>query len=483
MSYKYSKFVIIISTALMTIFLSACSSDSAWQKNMNMGERYLQDENYQDAISAFSKAIEINDKKPEAYIERGNVYAILEGNENKLLAISDYEKALTIDESLVNIYKKLYDIYIEEGLNEQAKNILQIGTEKTCDETLTALLDDFVKNEKASLTANVNIERIDNSIYNESGEKVCDIYFDKATIEPVRDKDTTINKLIEKNENEFLNLHNDEREDIIRDSKLIGVKFSDTMSAEITNNDNGILSIRYTQDYMMGGVHSIEHTGVIYDLKTGKEAELENIFNINAELLSEYFKAITRRYVAENYISDLNDNVAETINNYTIKDYKAYIKNGEVFLCIPTYSLTYGAVGSFEIPTSLYLDASKNISPDNLAQTLYNSDNNGIWYEYNIYSSEYEQPYGEINIIETVSDGKIKCAGALMNSGFSVDFGEGNYAINANKFDINLLSGTKLGKYIYTIVPIGQSLVLEKASENKLFEDETYIVLQKPTKY
>ena len=70
-----------------------------------------------------------------------------------------------------------------------------------------------------------------------------------------------------------------------------------------------------------------------------------------------------------------------------------------------------------------------------------------------------------------------------MNSGFSVDFGEGNYAINANKFDINLLSGTKLGKYIYTIVPIGQSLVLEKASDNKLFEDETYIVLQKPTKY
>ncbi|MBD9219684.1 MAG: tetratricopeptide repeat protein [Clostridiales bacterium] len=133
MSYKYSKFVIIISMVLMTIFLSACSSDSAWQKNMNMGERYLQDENYQDAISAFSKAIEINDEKPEAYIERGNVYAILEGNENKLLAISDYEKALTIDESLVNIYKKLYDIYIEEGLNEQAKNILQIGTEKTCD--------------------------------------------------------------------------------------------------------------------------------------------------------------------------------------------------------------------------------------------------------------------------------------------------------------------------------------------------------------
>ena len=53
----------------LTLGLTACGDNSAkWQEQYDLGQRYLTDGNYEEAILAFTAAIEIDPKRPEAYL-------------------------------------------------------------------------------------------------------------------------------------------------------------------------------------------------------------------------------------------------------------------------------------------------------------------------------------------------------------------------------------------------------------------------------
>lgn len=56
----------ISSVLLSLVLLTACSN--AWQKHYDLGMKYLSDGNYEEAIIEFEAAIEIDDKKAEAYV-------------------------------------------------------------------------------------------------------------------------------------------------------------------------------------------------------------------------------------------------------------------------------------------------------------------------------------------------------------------------------------------------------------------------------
>lgn len=45
-----------------------------WQEQYDLGIRYLSEGNYEEAIIAFTAAIEIDPKRAEAYVGRGNAY-------------------------------------------------------------------------------------------------------------------------------------------------------------------------------------------------------------------------------------------------------------------------------------------------------------------------------------------------------------------------------------------------------------------------
>lgn len=71
----------------------------SWQAQYDLGVRYLSEENYEEAILAFTAAIEIDPKRPEAY-------------------------------------KQLAEVYYELGEDEKAENILRQGYEETGDNSL-----------------------------------------------------------------------------------------------------------------------------------------------------------------------------------------------------------------------------------------------------------------------------------------------------------------------------------------------------------
>lgn len=127
---------------LFALLLCSCGQPSTgrseegkgltWQEQYDLGVRYLSDGNYEEAIIAFTAAIEIDPKRSPAYVGRGDAYVLSgETKDNLTAARLDYEKAIELDELLAEAYLGLADVYIRQGDYDKALEILQQGLEKT----------------------------------------------------------------------------------------------------------------------------------------------------------------------------------------------------------------------------------------------------------------------------------------------------------------------------------------------------------------
>jgi len=130
---------------LILCFLSGCASkqeetehEYTWQEQYDLGMKYLLEENYEEAILAFSEAIKIDPKQAHAFVGRGDAYV---GKLDMLSAEKDYLEALQLDKEFQEIYEKLADLYFKNGDNKKAKEILLKGYEETGDERLKKWAD------------------------------------------------------------------------------------------------------------------------------------------------------------------------------------------------------------------------------------------------------------------------------------------------------------------------------------------------------
>ena len=60
------------------LLLSACGGNSAgtWQEQYDLGVRYLSEGNYEEAVIAFTAAIDIDPKQALSYVGRGRAYIL-----------------------------------------------------------------------------------------------------------------------------------------------------------------------------------------------------------------------------------------------------------------------------------------------------------------------------------------------------------------------------------------------------------------------
>lgn len=137
-------------TALFTVLallmgLCACTKKAAeptWQERYDLGVRYLSEGNYQEAIIAFTAAIEIDEMKVLAYLGRGDSYSELLEYEK---AKSDYLAALEMDSSIPDVYLKLSRLYCKTEKLNAAINILYTGL-LHCQDPDGLLLTEYRKN-------------------------------------------------------------------------------------------------------------------------------------------------------------------------------------------------------------------------------------------------------------------------------------------------------------------------------------------------
>lgn len=71
---------IALLSILILVSCCACGQEAAaesmptWQEHYDLGVRYLSEGNYDEAIIAFTAAIEIDPKRPEAYLSLADAY-------------------------------------------------------------------------------------------------------------------------------------------------------------------------------------------------------------------------------------------------------------------------------------------------------------------------------------------------------------------------------------------------------------------------
>ena len=87
---------------------TSAASAPTWQEQYDLGVRYLSEGNYKEAIIAFTAAIEIDPKRPDAYAKLAEVYT----------AQGDWQAA-------ADILEKGYDATGDEGLRQQLEQAQQ----------------------------------------------------------------------------------------------------------------------------------------------------------------------------------------------------------------------------------------------------------------------------------------------------------------------------------------------------------------------
>ncbi len=79
------------------------------QEQLDLGARYLQELNYEQALAAYTAAIELEPDNSDIYVLRGNVYALMEEYPE---ATDDYTQAIELDEQNISAYLGRGDVYL-----------------------------------------------------------------------------------------------------------------------------------------------------------------------------------------------------------------------------------------------------------------------------------------------------------------------------------------------------------------------------------
>ena len=97
----------LLLTLALVLGLAGCGQKApTWQEQYDLGVKYLSEGNYQEAIIAFTAAIEIDPKQPDAYLKAAEAYAV-SGDSESAIEILTRGVDATGDAGLSNYLEKL----------------------------------------------------------------------------------------------------------------------------------------------------------------------------------------------------------------------------------------------------------------------------------------------------------------------------------------------------------------------------------------
>ncbi len=201
-----------------------------------------------------------------------------------------------------------------------------------------------------SNSAEVTIERKDFSIKNEDGSFSAKIYYDLPHVTGGGTAAETINTALQADFEQYQEPLQNEVAEYLHDKPYPEDTYLYTVTSEATQNGDGVLSIRYETTWFMGGVQNTDHYGMTFDLSTGRKLTIPDLIAVSPDVL---LRQLQPRILDKG--TNLDSNAAETVAAYTLQELTFYIRDRELWVCIPTYELAGGFAGSFEIPCQVYI--------------------------------------------------------------------------------------------------------------------------------
>lgn len=105
---------ILLSIIFSVFVVSACgqSTKTSWQEQYDLGVLYLSEGNYEEAIIAFTAAIEIDPKQPDAYLKIADAYVAI-GNIDSAIATLEQGYEQTQDNQILECLEQLQNYSID----------------------------------------------------------------------------------------------------------------------------------------------------------------------------------------------------------------------------------------------------------------------------------------------------------------------------------------------------------------------------------
>ena len=126
--------------------------------------------------------------------------------------------------------------------------------------------------------------------------------------------------------------------------------FINTASGKVTYNKKGVISIRYSKNWYLGGVYQADTFGDTFSLKTGKRLRVLSV------VAKKYAKAgKLRKAIASKLRSKYGYDVQSSFNtryaaNKDLKNVAFYLsKKGKVVVCFPKYDIAAGYMGALTV--------------------------------------------------------------------------------------------------------------------------------------
>ncbi|WP_349943962.1 tetratricopeptide repeat protein [Lacrimispora sp. BS-2] len=132
-------------------------------RKLSLGDRYLNEQEYEKAILAYQSAIEIDPRQVEAYIGMADAYKGMKNPEMAAELLKLGWEAVP-DERLktriIRVYTDLYKQYMDEGEYEKAHDILTDAYEMTRDSEIRKLLDELETRQEQSQAQQELLEQL-----------------------------------------------------------------------------------------------------------------------------------------------------------------------------------------------------------------------------------------------------------------------------------------------------------------------------------
>lgn len=244
---------------------------------MDLGNRYLSELKYSEAVNAFTKAIDIEPKRSQAYEGRADAYSYMQEYD---LAIADYERAIELaPDNGDEIQIKLDDLRESSGPESAVESEANAGTSEN-----TANPEEKNENIAASEEKNagskIPVLKLE-EIYQQNDAGDCDMRYERLSLGDGTDVlYPELNAALVSFSDECASAIEKAYQELVETADEIADDLMVYQSFALGRSDEKVFSVNIGYSDYRGGAHgSYQNTGATFDAKSGARLSLGDICN------------------------------------------------------------------------------------------------------------------------------------------------------------------------------------------------------------
>ncbi len=159
--------ICVIALIILAVVLTSGNDSRTWRDYYDLGMQYLEEGNYEEAIVAFTSAIELDDSQSIVYVGRGDAYA---GMAREAEERGDFEEAEELYANAAEDYEQAVQLGDEEDAADKLERI-QAAMERVAEQIAAAENSDLTEEETELTEQPADTDQADTEAENTASDR------------------------------------------------------------------------------------------------------------------------------------------------------------------------------------------------------------------------------------------------------------------------------------------------------------------------